>query len=117
MAQNYTLKIDAGAHYFLTVWWEQPDGEPMKMNDYTARMMLRKKYSDMTPLISLTSDDNLTITPAEGRVDIVITNIQSGLLSDSKEAKGVYDLEVESAEGIVTRLLGGEWIASPEATK
>ena len=117
MATNYTLRIDAGAHYFLTVIWVDPDEVPIDMTGYSARMMLKNKYSDTTPLVSLTSASGITITPEEGVIEIVISDENTGTLATTKEGRGVYDLEVESADGIVTRLLGGEWIASPETTK
>lgn len=119
MATSYRMVIDAGAHYFLAVTWEDPDGVPIDLTGYSARMMLRVKYSDAAPLVSLTSETNggIEIDGARGLLNITMTDEQTGALCASKEVEGVYDLEVENADGVVTRLLAGRWLAKPEATK
>jgi hypothetical protein len=119
MATSYRMIIDAGAHYFISVTWEDPDGVSIDMSNYSARMMLRVKYSDSAPLISLTSETGggIEIDGPAGVLYITMTDEQTALLCGTKEVEGVYDLEVENVDGVVTRLLAGRWIAKPEATK
>ena len=120
MATTYTMRLDAGAHYFLQITWKDPDGAAIDLTGYTARMMLRTKYADAAPLVSLTSEEGggIEITAVSGILDITIDDTStSALASTGKETKGVYDLEVESSEGVVYRLIGGTWICAPEATK
>lgn len=120
MAVKYTMRLDAGAHYFLRATWKDPDGAPINLTNYTARMMLRSKYADVMPLVSLTSEGGggIEISAENGALDITIDDTStSGLASAGKETRGVYDLEVEAADGVVYRLFGGEWICTPEATK
>ena len=120
MAVKYTMRLDAGAHYFLRATWKDPDGVPINLTNYTARMMLRSKYSDPLPLVSLTSEEGggIEIKAEIGALDIAISDSStSSLAAAGKETRGVYDLEVEAADGVVYRLCGGEWICTPEATK
>lgn len=119
MAQYYEMHIDAGADYVMTVSQEDTAGTAIPLTGYSARMMLKSTYADTTPLISLTSEvgGGLTINEAAGEIEVFIEDIDTATLCEDKVTEGVYDLEIESSTGVVTRLIGGPWYAYPEATK
>lgn len=119
MAQYYEMHIDAGADYVMTVSQEDTAGTAIPLTGYSARMMLKSTYADITPLISLTSEvgGGLTIDEAAGEIEINISDTDTATLCDDEVTEGVYDLEIESSAGVITRLIDGPWFAHPQATK
>jgi hypothetical protein len=93
----------------------QQGGVPVNLTSYSVRMQVRKSYSVDTLLLELTeANGRLTITPTAGRIDMLIS------AEDTEELTfkdGVYDMEIESAGGQVTRILQGIVTLSPEITR
>ena len=88
---------------------------PANLTGYTAALQLRSLPSDPTAALSLTSAaGEITITPAAGKVAVHATAAQTGNIDD-----GVYfyDCEITSGAGIVTRLVQGQVVVSPEVTR
>lgn len=119
MAQYYEMHIDAGADYQMIIGQENAAGDAIPLTGYSARMMLKRTYADTTPLISLTSEvgGGLTINEAAGEIEVFIEDTDTATLCTDKVTEGVYDLEIESPTGVITRLIDGPWFAHPQATK
>lgn len=135
MAENYTLKIDAGADYFLAFRLKDEDGNYLNLSSCSAAMKLKNKYDSVSELVSLTSETDGGITFEKwddvtsewiDTIAIHITDIQTALLVDYEVldsdgdvayGEGVYDLEITDEESVVIRTIQGYWIASPEVTK
>lgn len=115
MADKYNLSIDAGATYQLVVAWKDGNGDPVNLTGYSARMKLKDTYGGTT-LVSLTDSDGITLGGSAGTLAIVIADTLTATLAGTSHTKGVYDLEVESAGGVTTRILEGKWVCSPEVT-
>jgi hypothetical protein len=135
MAENYTLKIDAGADYFLAFRLKDEDGNYLNLSSCSAAMQLKNKHNSEAPLVSLTSEalggitfekwDDITSEWID-TIAIHITDVQTALLVDYEAldsdgdvayGEGVYDLEITDEESMVTRTIQGYWIASPEVTR
>ncbi len=114
----YLLIIDQGATRTLNVQWTQRVSgvdTAVNLTGYTARMMLRTSYTAGSPTLSLTSPSGgLVIAAATGTVAVTMTATQTAALTAGDY---VYDLEVVSAGGEVTRILDGIARVTPEATK
>lgn len=135
MASNYTLKIDAGADFFLRVQLEDDEGELIEMNGFSARMKLKEAYDSEEPMIDVDSGSKGGITfenfndETDVNVDscvIHLTNEQTGTLVDYsvldsdgevEQGEGVYDLEIVDEGGNVLRAIQGSWIAYQEVTR
>ena len=135
MAENYTLKIDAGADYFWAFRLKDEDGNYLNLSSCSAAMKLKNKYDSVSELVSLTSETDGGITFEKwddvtsewiDTITIHITDIQTAPLVDYEVldsdgdvayGEGVYDLEITDEESMVTRTIQGYWIASPEVTK
>lgn len=135
MAENYTLKIDAGADFFLAFRLKDEDGNYLNLSSCSAAMKLKNKYDSVSELVSLTSETDGGITFEKwddvtsewiDTIAIHITDVQTALLVDYEVldsdgdvayGEGVYDLEITDEESMVTRTIQGYWIASPEVTK
>ena len=135
MAENYTLKIDAGADYFLAFRLKDEDGNYLNLSSCSAAMQLKNKHNNEAPLVSLTSEalggitfekwDDITSEWID-TIAIHITDAQTAPLVDYEVldsdgdvayGEGVYDLEITDEESVVIRTIQGYWIASPEVTK
>lgn len=115
MAATYNITIEQGATFRLNLVYKAANGTPINLTGYTARMQVRRKYSDTTALLNFTTENGaITLGGALGTVAV------KGLatLTDDLPAKpGVYDLELVDADGNVTRLVQGAVTISPEVTR
>lgn len=114
MAQVKDISIDQGATYTLVATWKDSAGSPVDLTGYTARMQMREAHNADSALLSLTDGDGITITAAEGKLEISIAAADTAGLPPGRH---VYDLEVESAGGEVTRLVEGAAVVRPEVTR
>ena len=114
MANTYTILIDQGATYTLALSYKDSAGTAINLTGYTAAMQLRKTVGSATASLSLTSSSGIVITGATGLLNITITATQSrDLVPDIY----VYDLEITSGAGVVTRLIEGNAVVSAEVTR
>jgi LEA14-like dessication related protein len=114
MAVSYNTVIDQGATWYLTVTYENPNGTPINITGYTAALQLRSLPSDAVAVLSLTTGSGITITGATGTVAITATATQTRAID---EGTYYYDLEITSTLGVVTRLVQGQVVVSPEVTR
>ena len=114
-AAIYNATVDQGATFQLTVVYKTDAGVAINLTGYTAALQIRQNYYDDTALVTLTSPSNgIVITPLTGTLAITMTAAQTGSLD---EGFYVYDLEITSSGGIVTRLIQGQFTVSPEVTR
>jgi len=114
-AAIYNATIDQGATFQLTVVYKDDAGLPINLTGYTAALQVRQNYYDTTALLTLTSPSGgIVITGATGTIAITMTDVQTGSLD---EGFYVYDLEISSSGGTVTRLIQGQFTVSPEVTR
>ena len=81
-----------------------PTGDLVNLTGFSARMMIRRRIGDETPLISLASGTNNLILHANGEIDIYIDEAMVAQLG----RENVYDLEVVDLSGKVSRPLQGK---------
>lgn len=113
-AANLDIVIEQGATFRHTLLVKQ-GGEPFDLTSYSARMQIRKTYSSVDPILDLTEDNGrIVITPEEGKIELFIDAEDT---ADLAFKDGVYDLEIESAGGEVTRILQGFASLSLEVTR
>lgn len=114
-AADYTITIDAGATWNLTVIYKDSAGVPVDLTAYLARMQVRKRSrAPGAPLVSLTESSGIAIDPLNGRLDLSIDAPTTRLLPEGEWA---YDIEIEAPGGIITRLLYGKAVVRAEVTR
>jgi len=116
MAQRKDFVLDEGATFEKTVIIKY-DGSPFDLTNYSARLQVRERHYDETPVISLTVGSGLTITepPTLGLIEIEIAPSD---LEDLGFTQGEYHLEIfTSGDGVVYRILEGYMTVSQELTK
>lgn len=109
---SYNLSIEQGATYTLNV-----TVTAVNLTGYTARMMGRTSHASNATLFSLTSSPAAGIVITSGTdsvIAVTLTATQTAALP--RWSCGVYDLEYQSAAGVVTRILGGTFVVSGEVT-
>ena len=114
MAVAYNTTIDQGADWYLTVTYENPNGTAINITNYTAALQIRSLPSDPTTVLSLSTGSGITITGATGTVAVRATAAQTGAID---EGTYYYDLEITAPTGVVTRLVQGQVVVSPEVTR
>lgn len=115
MAVAYNTTIDQGADWYLTVTYENPNGTPINITNYTSALQIRSLPSDPTTVLSLSTGSGITITGATGTVEVHATAAQT---RDIDEGTYYYDLEITAPNtGVVTRLVQGQVVVSPEVTR
>jgi hypothetical protein len=88
---------------------------PVNLSAYIGRMSVRSSVNSDTELLSLTSGaGDIVIDDVAKTITIVISAAVTAAIT---WRKGVYDLELESGSGVVTRLLEGSVTVSREVTR
>lgn len=116
-AANYDILIEQGATFKLNLRWKDSEGQGIDLWGYEARMQIRKSSQAETVELELTSDgsdESITFGSDYGFINI---EIDAARTTDLDIRRGVYDLELISPYGDVTRLIQGAVTVSPEVTK
>ena len=113
MAGQYNFTIEQGATFNLLMTWKI-DNVAVNLTGYTARLQARIDVDETETILSLTTGAGITLGGAAGTISLDQTATQTALLP---KGEYVYDLELQSSGGIVTRLLQGELNISAEVTR
>lgn len=114
-ATPYDIEIEAGATFRLPIIWKDGDGVAVNLTGYTARMQIRPVANSPTVLASLTTENGgITLGGSTGEITLFMAPADTAAIT---RARGVYDLELQSGSGEVTRLLKGCVTISPEVTR
>lgn len=128
MAAEVDITIQQGATWTEQLYWQAPRGTPVDNTSFTAAMQIRQAYGAATALITLTDGNGILLTGADGGVLLSLTPEQTGALSmpgddgccggalSGPQQIGVYDLNLTSPGGVVTRLIAGQVWLSPRVT-
>lgn len=113
MAAKYRLSFDQGTTWsrVLTI---TTDGTPWNLTGYAARLQVRDGSESSTPIINLTNASGLTIGDELGTITISRSATQT---AGYAAGNYVYDLELVSPTGEVTRLLQGPFTIDREVTR
>ena len=115
LGNRYDLEIKQGATLSLTATWKDSAGTAVNLTGYTARLQVRATYDSSSTILSLTSAAGITLGGAAGTIAITATATVTAALT--APFSGVYDLELVSGGGEVTRLLEGTATVSPEVSR
>lgn len=115
LGNNFDITINQGATFELTITWKDSAGTAINLTGYSARMQVRETYASTSTVVSLTNGSGITLGGAAGTIAISISATTTAALT--APFSGVYDLELVSAGGVVTRLLQGAATVTPEVTR
>jgi hypothetical protein len=130
IAGIYNITIEQGSTFGRLVSVEQPDlatdptgatFENFQLSGFTARMHIRRTIETTTPMITLTTENGrIAINP--NIVDFPTNNNEISLSITAADtatilSSGVYDLEIISATGTVSKVIRGDVTLIPEVTR
>ena len=113
-AAKLDLTVEQGAT-FRHVLTLRAGAVPYDLTGHVARMQLRADVRSPTTLLELTSENGrLVIDALAGKITLVLdATTTAGMTSGT----AIYDLEIEAADGTVTRLVQGKVKVLPEVTR
>jgi hypothetical protein len=105
-AASYDILIEQGATYVQTFIWQDSSGNAIDVTGYTADMQVRASRSSTAILLEAsTTNGYIVMGTTDGKINISVPAAVTGALTATR---GVYDLELTSPGGVVTRLLEGD---------
>ena len=111
---DYDLCIPQGATFSRVIIWKA-DGDEVNLTGYTARAQIRPTAASATTTLSLTTENSrISLGGVAGTITLSISATDTAAIASGRY---VYDLELVSAGGIVTRLLQGVVTVSTNVTR
>lgn len=107
------LDVFQGATLSYVLTWEI-DGAPVNLIGYTARLQARATSDATAVALAMTSGSGITLGGGAGTVALSRSAAETAALTPGRY---VYDLELQSGQGEVTRLVQGELIIHAEVTR
>jgi hypothetical protein len=115
IAGLYNITCNQGATLQRTITWTDPAKTPINLAGYTARMHVRTAANASTTVLELTTENSrITLGNGDGTVSL---NVAANVTANLTPALYVYDLEVVSGGGVVTRLIEGNFNVKAEVTR
>lgn len=112
---DYRHAIEQGATYRRVFQYKDSEDVPVDITDYIARMQVRQSVSSPTVLLEAsTINGRLTINGPTGETTLTLSAETTAAITWTR---GKYDLELESPDGTVTRLLEGAVQVKREITR
>ncbi|SVE59996.1 uncharacterized protein METZ01_LOCUS512850 [marine metagenome] len=121
IAGIYNITCEQGTDFTRSCILKYPDANDptgstyllYDLTGYTARMQIRRTLESATPEIELTTENSGIVLGGDaGTFEIVMTNAQTSAL----DSDGVYDLEIISGGGTVSRVIQGTFTLDLEVT-
>ena len=109
MGTKQNLVIDQGATFSANLVIKDSVGDLLDLTNYSANSQMRKHYTSTTST-SFTTAINTTSS-------VVTISLTANETSNVVSGRYVYDLEITSNTGIVTRSYEGIVTVTPEVTK
>lgn len=111
----YDIIADQGATFLRTISLKSSKKLPVALTNYTGRMHIRETVS-ATEIIETQTTENgrITIGASAGTVSILIPPTD---MEEITPGTYVYDVEIESPDGEVTRVVNGKFTVRAEVTR
>ncbi len=114
----HNFLCNQGATFNRTITWTDSAKNPIDLTSYTARMHVRTTVEAASTIIQLTTaNGRITLgntAQTKGRITLLISATDTAALTPGQY---VYDLELVSAGGEVTRLIEGNFVVRAEVTR
>jgi hypothetical protein len=121
---RYDISVDQGSTFRKTITWKDSSNTVVNLTGYTARMQVRPTYSSASATVSLTTaNGGVVLGGTSGTIQLYISATATAAIPTASPSQfsdafiGVYDLELVSPSGDVTRLLNGDFVVTPEVTR
>jgi hypothetical protein len=113
-ASKKNILIEQGATFLWDFFASDKNG-PIDLSGASVRMHVRELVESPSTLLELTTDNGrITLTPLTGHVSLEVSATDTSALAFEG---GVYDLEIQHANGTVWRVYYGSVKLSKEVTR
>jgi hypothetical protein len=103
-----------GSTFSRTLTWKI-SGSPVNLTNYTARMQARTSHISGTVVLDMTTaNSKITLGGTSGTITLSLTASETAAITAQSLS---YDLELVSVGGVVTRLVEGQIVLTPEVTR
>lgn len=110
MAIKANIIIDQGTDFTATIDLEAPSSDtPYNLTGYTVAAQMRKNYSSSTATTFTSSHNGV-----DGQISISLSKNQTMVLEPGRY---LYDIEITSSGGTVTRVVEGTVTVTPGMTR
>ena len=109
-AGTYNFTIEQGTT-FSRVLTLQENGSAMNLTGYSVASQMRSTHDSSTVVATFSGS---VTNASSGQITLSLTNSQTSAI---EEAIYVYDVEITSGAGAVTRILEGNVTVTPEVTR
>ena len=113
-AGKLNIVIEQGTTFNPVLTYKDENDSPIDLTGYDARMHIRSKRTSTTTIHELTVGSGITLGGVAGTISLLINDTDTAAFSFTS---AVYDLELISSGGVVTRLLEGSVSLRKETTK
>lgn len=110
------LNCYQGATFDYSLSWST-GGTAVNLTGYSARLQVRESYDAGTAVVSLASGTGITLGGTAGTIVLEMSAATTAALDGTPNIQYIYDLELQSGAGYVTRLLEGRFYVYPEVTR
>jgi hypothetical protein len=110
LADFVELQIEAGATFLTEIIVRESNGTPKNLSSYSARSQMRKSYYSSTAT-------NFVIQISDAANGVISMGISAANTSNILAGRYVYDVEIENAQGTVTRIFEGIVTVLPNVTR
>jgi hypothetical protein len=114
----YNITCDQGATFSRTITWKDSANAAYDIAGYTARMQVRTAANAASFIVALTTENGRisvgNTIATKGQVTLTISAADTANLTAGQY---VYDLELVSGGGVVTRLIEGNFKVKAEVTR
>ena len=109
MALKANLQIDQGSTYYTTLSLTDSNDLAMDLTGYTGAAQMRKHYTS-----SNSTAFGVTLSEASGTVEL---SLSANATANVSAGRYVYDVEITSPSGVVTRVVEGIVTVTPNVTR
>ena len=110
---RYNISVYQGTTFTLAPIW-LIDGAVVNVTGYTAKMQVREAADSSTVIIELsTTNGRIVVSGAAGQFTLTLTDSETTALTAGNY---VYDMNITSSGGVVTKLLQGSFVVLDSVT-
>ena len=110
---TYNFNAPQGQTFNETVTWKV-SGVAANLTGYTARMQGRPNVDSSEKYVDISTTSGITLGGSAGTINLTVSAV---VMATVPAGRHVYDLELISSGGVVTRLLSGAFKVSAEVTR
>lgn len=115
VAGVYNITCNQGATFQRLITYTDSARDPINLTSFTARMHVRTVVNAASTVLELTTENSrIALGGVAGTVSLTVA---ANTTANLTPAIYVYDLEVVSAGGVVTRLVEGNFNVKAEVTR